>query len=239
MKKTFLYIAVSSIGFGLMLTNCSKKTDPAPAPATSTTGSTTTGTTSGSTTTTTAGSTTSATSSGSTTTSTTAGSTTSTTSSSTTSSTTSGTTTSGTTSGSTTSSTSSGTTTSVPSSDNSWVVDNVSYSSGASYAWANSTMVASDATGKNFCQIYFSEKPTVSGTYNVVSFLSAAQQTAGDNKASIIIAINSVQYWSKDNSGTLSVTVSGGIVTATFNNKNIPNYLDGSKLITASGKLKM
>ena len=64
MKKTILYIAASAIGFGLMLTNCSKKTDPAPAATTSTAGTTTTGTT------------TSGTTSGSTTTSTTAGTTT-------------------------------------------------------------------------------------------------------------------------------------------------------------------
>ena len=81
MKKTILYIAASTIGFGLMLTNCSKKADPAPAATTSTTGTTTTGTT------------TSATTAGSTTTSTTTGSTTSATSAG--STTTSGTTTSG------------------------------------------------------------------------------------------------------------------------------------------------
>lgn len=65
MKKTILYIATSTICLGLMLTNCSKKADPAPAGTTSTTGTTTTGgTTSG---TTSSGSTTSATTTGSTT----------------------------------------------------------------------------------------------------------------------------------------------------------------------------
>ena len=74
MKKTILYIAATTIGFGLMLTNCSKKADPAPAATTSTTGTTTIGTT---TTSTSSGSTTASTTSGSTTSSTTSGSTTS------------------------------------------------------------------------------------------------------------------------------------------------------------------
>ncbi len=68
MKKTILYIAASTFVLGFALTNCSKKSDPAPAASTSTTGTTTTGTT---TTSTTAGSTTSATTAGSTTSSTT------------------------------------------------------------------------------------------------------------------------------------------------------------------------
>ena len=70
MKKTILYIAATTIGFGLMLTNCSKKADPAPAGTTSSTGTATSGTTTTGTTTsgtTTSGSTTSGTTSGSTT----------------------------------------------------------------------------------------------------------------------------------------------------------------------------
>ena len=75
MKKTILYIAASSICLGLMLANCSKKADPAPAATTSTTGTTTSGTTAGSTTSsTTAGSITSSTTTTSGTTTSTTGS---------------------------------------------------------------------------------------------------------------------------------------------------------------------
>lgn len=225
MKKTILYISASTLAFGLLLTNCSKKSDPAPAAATSTTGTTTTGTT-------TSGTTTNSSTTGSTTTSTTAGSTTSTTSS--------GSTTSSTTAGSTTS-TSSGTTTSsiTLKGTGTFTVDGVNYSGDVMFIPNNIDAYTVACDGNNIISIQASiiSKTFKDGTYPILS-----PMTRDSEQASIVVVDRSgeggpiqwKQYWSNAADGG-TVTISGK--TVSFSNIKLKLNADSKVVITVSAKM--
>ena len=208
MKKTILYIAASIIGFGLMLTNCSKKADPAPAATTSTTGTTTTGTT---TTSTTSGITTASTTSGSTNAGTT----------------TTGTTTSSSTSGSTSAGSTTGTSGNAVGGFGTITVDGKTNTPTLLLtAFAAGTYFQTSFSNDNYVvSINFAGKDFVSGAYSIKGF--AAGLPVGNN---VMLTVKDkkteVTYWA--NSGT--VTVSGR--TITFNNVIAS---EGNKSISVSG----
>lgn len=210
MKKTILYIAASTIGFGLMLTNCSKKADPAPAASTSTTGTTTTSTT------------------GTTTTSTTTSGTT-----------TAGTTTSSTTTSSTTSSTTAGATTTIMTFDGtgSFTIDGKEYKSKVTYIPENDagfkfTLVMGTSAPFSI-QVKIGTNILKDGTYPVEGATTFKSDKAG------IAVVNtspsgSKQYWSDAATGG-SVTVSGK--TVTFSNVKLTKNDDAKETMTVSGSL--
>ena len=238
MKKTFItFLTIGTLGTSLFFQGCSKKKDdPAPA-TTSTTGTTTSSTTSGTTTTsTTSGSTSGTTTSGSTTSGSTSSSTTtsgSTTSSTTTSgSTTSSTTTSGTT---TSGSTTTGTTMPGAVAKNTWSVKGKLYTGAAAIGFVGNIFAAKSADNTNF-QFKFKTKPTVNGTYNIVSMIDGPKN---DTDVAIAFFTDVLNYWSlSSTTGKVTVTVTGTVIKAVVTDVTLYNPYNESELSGVSGNLE-
>lgn len=207
MKKIVLYISLSTICLGLILTNCSKKADPAPAATASTTGTTTSGTTTGSTTS-----------------STTAGSTTN--------STTSGSSTSNTTAGSTTSNTTSGSTTTTKGGSGTFSVDGVKQIPSGMIVENLANSFRTIVVNNNYVfYMSYSSVNFASGIYPVSTWTNSS--AIGPNKVIIeFIRSNPYTTFLSSSSTNSSVTISGRNVT--FNDIKLKNY-NGKDSINISG----
>jgi len=115
-----------------------------------------------------------------------------------------------------------------------WVFNGVTYSaSSTTFTTSNGVSVlAADGAQNNYATIVFNTVPTSNGTYTVIASAptppgaTECYVTAGQSPSS--------NFFSTGASGTVTVTVSGGLVTATLSNVSIKT---GNTVSILSGTL--